>query len=143
MNKKKFQKKWYYKLLQISYFGSLILLSLFLIKVGIFDSDVEIAGLFWAGVLCLVYWLIKEVFYWIMFGEKIFGNNQKEVSIGFVSGVIIAIVGLVIIHKIYPNEDLAGIVMISLLVGGLIFSFIGCLIQKYFGKKAIKKRKKK
>jgi len=60
MKKETFQKKWYFKLLQVVYFGPLIAFSLFLIIVGIFEGDVEIAGFFWAGVLCLLYWLIKS-----------------------------------------------------------------------------------
>lgn len=135
MKKETFQKKWYFKLLQVIFFGSLIVSSLFLIIAGILDSDVEIAGFFWAGVLCLVYWLIKRVFYWIMFKEKIFGKNQKGGSIGFVFGVIVALVWIFIMTKIYPNEDFAGIVIISSLVSGLIFSFIGYWVQNYFRKK--------
>jgi hypothetical protein len=134
MKKETFHKKWYYKPLQIIFFGSLIAFSLFLIIAGILDSDVEIAGFFWAGVLCLVYWLIKRVFYFLMFGEKIFGKNQKGVSIGFVFGVILALIWIFIMSKIYPGEELANIVIVSALVSGLIFGFIGYLIQKYFGK---------
>ena len=135
MNKKTFQKKWYYKLLQVIFFGSLIAFSLFLIIAGILDSDVEIAGFFWAGVLCLVYWLIKRVFYYLMFRENIFGKNQKGVSIGFVFGVIVALVWIFIASRIYPEEDFAGIVIIGSLVSGLIFGFVGYLIQSYFRKK--------
>ncbi|MBS3072517.1 hypothetical protein J4477_01625 [Candidatus Pacearchaeota archaeon] len=134
MDKKTFQKKWYYKLLQVIYFGSLIAFSLFLIIAGILDSDVEIAGFFWAGVLGLVYWLIKRVFYYLMFKEKVFGKNQKGVSIGFVFGVIVALIWLMIMSKMYPEEEIANIVIVSLLISGLIFGFIGYLIQNYFRK---------
>ena len=134
MNKKTFQKKWYFRLLQILFFGSLIAGSLFLIIAGILGSDVEIAGFFWAGVLILVYWLIKRVFYYFMFREKIFGKNQKGVSIGFIFGVIVAFVWLMIISIIYPAEEIANIVIVSLLISGLIFGFIGYLIQNYFRK---------
>jgi hypothetical protein len=137
MDKITFQKKWYYKLLRVLFFGSLILFSLFLIIVGIFDSDVEIAGFFWAGVLALVYWLIKRVFYYFMFREKIFGKNQKGVSIGFIFGEVVALIGIVVMHKIYPEEDIAGIVIITLLISGLIFAFAGYLIQKYFRGKSL------
>src|SRR3989344_8777313 len=135
MNKKTFQKKWYFILVQIVFFGSLISFSLFLIIAGILDSDVEIAGFFWAGVLIIIYWLIKRVFYYLMFREKIFGRNQKGVSIGFIFGVIVALVWIFIASRIYPNEDFAGIVIIGSLVSGLIFGFIGYLIQSYFRKK--------
>jgi len=134
MKKETFQKKWYFKLLQVIFFGSLILFSLFLIIAGILDSDVEIAGFFWAGVLCLAYWLIKRVFYFLMFREKIFGKNQKGVFIGFISGIVIALVWLMIISIIYPAEEIANIVIVSLLISGLIFGFIGYLIQGFFRK---------
>ena len=131
---RKTHKKWYFRLLQVIYFGSLIAFSLFLIIAGILGSDVEIAGFFWAGVLILVYWLIKRVFYYFMFREKIFGKNQKGVSIGFIFGVIVAFVWLMIISIIYPAEEIANIVIVSLLISGLIFGFIGYLIQNYFRK---------
>src|SRR3989344_5376296 len=132
MNKKTFHKKWYFRLLQVIYFGSLIAGSLFLIIASILGSDVEVAGFFWAGVLCLVYWLIKRVFYFLMFREKIFGDNQKGVSIGFVLGVVVALIWLMIISIIYPAEEIANIVIVSLLISGLIFGFVGYLIQGYF-----------
>lgn len=135
MKKETFQKKGYFKLLQVIFFGSLIVFSLFLIIAGILDSDVEIAGFFWAGVLVIVYWLIKRVFYWIMFREKIFGKNQKGVFIGFIFGVVVALVWIFIMTKIYPNEDFAGIVIISSLVIGLVFGFIGYFVQNFFRKK--------
>ena len=62
-------------------------------------------------------------------------KNQLGVISGFVFGIIIGfllIVGLSIIH---PEEDLAGIVIITLLISGLIFAFLGYLIQNYSGKK--------
>src|SRR3989344_394960 len=142
MNKKTFQKKWYFILVQIVFFGSLISFSLFLIIAGILDSDVEIAGFFWAGVLCLVYWLIKRVFYLLMFREKIFGKNQKGVSIGFIFGAIVALIWLIIISILYPAEEIANIVIVSILISGLIFGFIGYFIQSYFGKKNKNKTRK-
>jgi hypothetical protein len=135
LKKETFQKKWYFKLLQVIFFGSLILFSLFLIIAGILGSDVEIAGFFWAGVLFLVYWLIKRLFYYFMFREKVFGKNQKGVSIGFVFGVIVALVCIMIMSKIYPEEEWANILIVGSSVSGLIFGFVGYLIQGYFRKK--------
>lgn len=131
MNKETFQKKWYYKLLQVAFFGSLMLFSLFLIIAGIFDSDVEIAGFFWAGILCLVYWLIKRVLYSVMFKERIFGKGKKGFIIGFILGVVVALIWIFIMTKIYPNEDFAGIVIIASLICGLILGFMGYLTQNY------------
>ena len=70
-----------------------------------------------------------------MFKEKIFGKNQKGVSIGFVFGVIVALVWLMIMSILYPAEEIANIVIVSLLIGGLIFGFAGYAIQGWFGKK--------
>lgn len=69
-----------------------------------------------------------------MFKEKIFGKNKKGALIGFVSGVVVALVWIFIASRIYPNEDFAGIVIISSLVSGLIFGFIGYWIQNYVSK---------
>jgi len=71
LKKEAFHKKWYYRLLQIIFWGSLIFFSISLILLGYFESDVEVSGLFWAGVLAGVYWLIKRVFYYILFRENI------------------------------------------------------------------------
>ena len=64
MDKKTFHKKGYFRLLQVIFFGSLIAGSLFLIIAGIYGSDVEFAGFFWAGVVAIVYWLVKRIFYY-------------------------------------------------------------------------------
>ena len=77
-----------------------------------------------------------------MFREKIFGRNQKGVSIGFIFGVIVALIWLIIISILYPAEEIANIVIVSILISGLIFSFIGYFIQSYFGKKNKNKTRK-
>jgi len=70
MSKATFHKKWYYRLLQVLFWGSLVLVSTALIVLSWLGSDVQIAGVFWAGLLALVYWLIKKIFYYLMFKEK-------------------------------------------------------------------------
>jgi len=109
---------------------------------GIFyEDDMPFVAFFYAGIVAIVYWIIKRTSYYLMFRDKIFGNNQKGVSIGFIFGVIVALIWLTIISILYPAEDIANIVIVSLLISGLIFGFVGYLIQNYFGKKNKKTKK--
>lgn len=77
MDKETFHKKWYYRLLQVLFWGTLIPVSGTLIIVailgifGIGEDDIPIAGLFWASILIIIYWSAKKIFYYIMFKEKI------------------------------------------------------------------------
>ncbi len=134
MDKKTFRKKWYFRLLQAIFWGSLI----FLIYIGIwailYEDDMPFFGLIWAGVLIFVYWIIKRIFYYAMFGDRIFGKKTGLIS-GFILGLLFGILLIIILSIIYPEEDLAGIVIITLLLNGLLFAFAGYLIQNYFGKK--------
>ncbi len=77
MNKEVFHKKWYYRLLKVLFIGSYAVFAIALILLGYFESDVEISGIFWSGVLAIFYWLIKRLFYYIVFGEKIFPRKNK------------------------------------------------------------------
>lgn len=76
MTKNKFHKSWQYRLLRVAFFGSYAFFSIALILLGIFESDVEIAGFFWSGVLAIVYWIGKKLLYYVMFGERIIGRKQ-------------------------------------------------------------------
>jgi len=78
MNKKTFQKKWYYKLLQVIFWGSLIFLSIALMIASLFEDDIPLAGFFWIGVLIFVYWFTKRIFYHKLFGEKILPKENKK-----------------------------------------------------------------
>lgn len=85
MTKETFHKTWYYRLLQVVFWGSLILFSVSLMLLGVFESDVEISGFFWSAVLAGIYWFTKRIFYYVMFGEKIFPrkniqNLEKEIT---------------------------------------------------------------
>ena len=71
MNKETFEKKWYFRPLRWFYWGSLGAISLFLIILGIIGSDVEAAGVFWAGVVAAIYWTFKRLFYFFLFGESL------------------------------------------------------------------------
>lgn len=59
------------------------------------------------------------------------GENKKGVIGGFVFGIIVGILFIVVLHKLYPREDIAGIVFITCLLSGWLFGFAGYLIQKY------------
>ncbi len=71
MNKATFHKKWYYWLLQVLFWSSLIFLSVGLIILGLSEDDIPAAGFFWAGVVIFIYWIVKKAFYHVMFGENI------------------------------------------------------------------------
>lgn len=72
MNKKTFRKTWQYRLLKVLFFGSYIVFAVTLTLMGIFGSDVQMAGLVWSAVLALVYWFAKRLLYYILFAEPIF-----------------------------------------------------------------------
>lgn len=78
MDKEAFHKKWYYRLLQILFWGSLITLSGGLIILGLSEDDIPAAGFFWAGVVIFIYWIAKKVFYHVMFGENILSRSEKQ-----------------------------------------------------------------
>ena len=78
MTKETFHKKWYYRLLQVLFWGSLILFSVALIILSWLEGDVQIAGLFWSIILAIIYWLIKKIFYRIMFREKILPRKKSS-----------------------------------------------------------------
>ena len=76
MTKKQFHASWQFRLLRVGFFGSYIFLSIALILLGIFESDVEIAGFFWSGVLAIVYWIAKKLLYYVMFGEGLIPHTK-------------------------------------------------------------------
>jgi hypothetical protein len=69
MDKTTFESKWYFRPLRALYWGSLVAGAIFLIVLGFVASDVEPAGIFWAGVLASFYWLLHRLFYFLMFRE--------------------------------------------------------------------------
>lgn len=79
MNKKTFDKKWYFWLLQIIFWGSLILAMYPGIWAILYEDDMPFMGVIWIVVLVIVYWFIKKIFYYVLFGEKILPRkNQKR-----------------------------------------------------------------
>jgi hypothetical protein len=62
-------------------------------------------------------------------------NNKLGVISGFILGVIVGVLAIAVLHSLHPEEDVAGIVIITLLISGLFFAFVGYLIQNYFKKR--------
>ncbi|MFA4960172.1 MAG: hypothetical protein WC548_00760 [Candidatus Pacearchaeota archaeon] len=124
MDKKTFQKKWYCRLLQVMFLGFFI----FFIIIGMlgvfYEDDMPFVGFIFAGILAVVYWVAMR---------------NKGSMCGFVFGIMIGLLLLFIIYKFNPEEDIVGIVIITLLTSGLVFAFAGYLIQKYLGKEQGKK----
>jgi len=77
MDKEVFRKKWYYRLLRVLFWGTLVPISVALILfavlgiLGVYEEDIPIAGLFWAGAVIFIYWIAKRTLYRILFGESI------------------------------------------------------------------------
>jgi hypothetical protein len=78
MTKETFHKKWYYRLLQVVFWGSFVFFSISLILLGYFESDVEISGIFWSGVLAIIYWTLKRILYYILFAENILPTRSPN-----------------------------------------------------------------
>ena len=126
MDKKTLHKKWYFRLLQLIFLGFFIFFIIVGIRGILYKEGEPFVGFIFAGILAIVYWLIMR--------------NKCSMG-GFVFGVMVGLLLLFIISKLNPGDDLAGIVIITLLISGLIFSFIGHLIQNYLGKKNKKTKK--
>ena len=63
-------------------------------------------------------------------------------KLGLISGFVLGITGFLLLFKIIflsripPTDELApGIVVIASVLNGLLFAFLGSLLQKYFVKK--------
>ncbi len=119
-NKKSLHKKWYFRLLQVIFIGFFIFFIVIGFR-GIFYGEGEpFVGLIIAGILAIVYWLIMR--------------NKGSIC-GFAFGLVVGFLLLFMISKLNPGDEIAGIVIFTLLLSGLFFTFIGYLIQKYFLKK--------
>jgi hypothetical protein len=64
-------------------------------------------------------------------------KNKLGIIAGFVSGVLLGFLAIYVLSQLHPEEDLAGIVIITLVSSGLIFAVIGSLIQRRIAKKKI------
>ncbi len=54
---------------------------------------------------------------------------------GFIFGEVVAGGLIATLRYLNPNDDVAGVVIITFLISGLFFAFVGYLIQSYFKKK--------
>ena len=54
---------------------------------------------------------------------------------GFVLGVLLGFLAIAVLSHLHPEEDLAGIKIVTLLISGLFFAFFGSQIQSSFVKK--------
>jgi CDP-diglyceride synthetase len=62
-------------------------------------------------------------------------KNKIGKIIGFVLGILLAFIVIVILSHLHPEEDFAGIMIFTLLLSGLLFSFVGSLLQNYIANK--------
>lgn len=101
-----------------------IVCTLFLIILGVgafYWSKMPLVALFWSGFVLLVFWLVKV-------------RRLKSGAIrGFVFGILLDFLMLFSLHALHPEEDIAGIVILSLLMSGLFFAGVGHLVQKFSG----------
>ncbi len=100
-------------------FQIILFLLLAMLGVWAFYNNMPLVGLFWAVFLVVVYWIINTEKF------KIWAIR------GAVFGLLIDFIFLFVLHRLNPQEDIAGIVIISLLLSGLVFGFVGYLIQRY------------
>ncbi len=81
----------------------------------------------------------------VFFGSVLFGAGlayelagkyaKTGVISGFVFGEMIAGGAIAVLRHMNPNDDVAGVVIITFLITGLFFAFVGYFIQKYLEKK--------
>ncbi len=79
------------------------------------------------------------------FGAVLFGAGiayevkgkyaRKGVIGGFVFGLPVAGGVIATLRLLNPNEDVAGVVIITFLLSGLFFAFVGFLVQKWIEKR--------
>ena len=85
-------------------------------------------------------WFTFAFFGVILFGVglayELVGRKAKAGVIGgFAVGVLVGLLAIALLKYIYPEEDPAGIVIITLFLSGLVFAFVGYLIQNYLKRK--------
>ncbi len=64
-------------------------------------------------------------------------KNKTGKQTGFLFGLLLAFLGISIFSHFHPEEDFAGITIVSLLFSGLFFSIIGSLVERYLSNKKI------
>jgi ABC-type uncharacterized transport system permease subunit len=89
-----------------------------------YENHLPVVAFLWAGFVAFAYWSIKT--------EKFKTGAIR----GFVVGILMDFILLFVLHKMNPEDDIAGFVIISLLASGLLFALIGHVIQNYVLKKS-------
>lgn len=65
-------------------------------------------------------------------------KNKAGIIIGFIAGVagFLLLFKIIFLNKIPPEDEIApGLVMLAAIFNGLLFAFIGSLVQNYLKKK--------
>lgn len=60
---------------------------------------------------------------------------KRGVIGGFIFGEVVAVGIIATLRYLNPNEDVAGVVIITFLFSGLLFAVVGYIVQKYLWKK--------
>lgn len=56
--------------------------------------------------------------------------NRDRSGLQFVCGLVVAVGVIAMLRFMHPDEDFAGIVIVTFLLSGLLFASIGYLVQK-------------
>ncbi|MEK6843866.1 MAG: hypothetical protein AABX83_00410 [Nanoarchaeota archaeon] len=78
MNKKTFHKKWYFLLVQMIFWSSLIFLILLSIWAVFYEDDMPFIGVIWIIAFILIYWLVKRIFYYVMFEDRFLPLKNRK-----------------------------------------------------------------
>ncbi len=78
MKKEMFHKKWYFRLIQIIFWGFFIFLIFLGIWAILYEDDMPFLVIIWIAVLLIIYWFIKKIFYHRMFGDRNLPRKNKR-----------------------------------------------------------------
>lgn len=77
MKKEIFQKKWYYRLLQIIFLGCFIISIYPGIWAIFYEDDMPFIGVLWIIIFIIIFWFIKRICYYLLFKKKIISRKNK------------------------------------------------------------------
>jgi CDP-diglyceride synthetase len=66
-------------------------------------------------------------------------KNKTGKTGGFLAGVLLGFLSIVMLSHLHPEEDLVGIMILTLVLSGLFFSFVGSLLQNYIARRRLTK----
>jgi high-affinity Fe2+/Pb2+ permease len=61
-------------------------------------------------------------------------KNKTGVIVGFILGLLLGFLVIVVLSHLHPEEDFAGITIVTLLIFGILFAFVASIIQDHFKK---------